>query len=461
MAKRNAKNKKKATRMKKTARLKRLKPKARKKTSSFSRAQTGKPKSYSTSPAHGITTIKVIGIGGGGGNAVSRMMEGERMRGVEFIAANTDAQDLDQTLGHKKIYMGKALTRGLGSGMNPDVGKQAAEENRSELGDVLEGADVVFITCGMGGGTGTGASPVVAEIAREKGILTIGIVTKPFSFEGTQRANIAQEGLLRLKDKVDALVVIPNDRIFSMIEKETSISKAFSFVDEVLKNAVQGIAELINSPGIINVDFADIRAIIKDAGTTIIGIGLSQGPDRAAKAVTAAINSPLLEASIEGAKGVLFSIAGTKDLKMTEINEVAKVISGNVDPSARIIFGAYHDRKLREKQLKVTVIATGFNGSSMGAPKFEVPSLFSKEEEKKEDEFLEDFLKGEIEEGEKEVKKKEKKKGKNQLPARAMPAQAGKEEEKPIRKVEREREKEREERSPWDIPAFLRRKKKK
>lgn len=372
------------------------------------------------------------------------MMEGERMRGVEFIAANTDAQDLDQALAHKKIYMGKALTRGLGSGMNPEVGKQAAEENRSEIGEALQGADVVFITCGLGGGTGTGASPIIAEIARERGILTVAIVTKPFSFEGTQRANIAQEGLLRLKDKVDALVIVPNDRIFSIIEKETSVSKAFGFVDEILKNAVQGIAELINAPGIINVDFADMKAIIKDAGTTLIGIGISQGTDRAAKAVTAAINSPLLEASIEGAKGVLFSIAGTKDLKMTEINEVAKVISGNVDPGAKIIFGAYYDRKLREKQLKVIVIATGFNGSQLGSSRFEMPSLFSKEEKK--DEFLESFLKGELEEERREMKKKEKKIG-------------GEEKEKPMRSVEREKEKQKDEGSPWDIPAFLRRKK--
>ncbi len=404
-----------------------------------SRPRAARRGSSRTSPANGITLIKVVGVGGGGGNAVSRMMEGERMRGVEFIAANTDAQDLDQALAHKKIYMGKALTRGLGSGMNPEVGKQAAEENRSEIGEALQGADVVFITCGLGGGTGTGASPIIAEIARERGILTVAIVTKPFSFEGTQRANIAQEGLLRLKDKVDALVIVPNDRIFSIIEKETSVSKAFGFVDEILKNAVQGIAELINAPGIINVDFADMKAIIKDAGTTLIGIGISQGTDRAAKAVTAAINSPLLEASIEGAKGVLFSIAGTKDLKMTEINEVAKVISGNVDPSAKIIFGAYYDRKLREKQLKVIVIATGFNGSQLGSSRFEMPSLFSKEEKK--DEFLESFMKGELEEERREIKKKEKEK------------------EKPTRSVEREKEKKQEEGSPWDIPAFLRRKK--
>ncbi len=399
-----------------------------------------------TSPSQGITAIKVVGVGGGGGNAVSRMMEGERLRGVEFIAANTDAQDLDYASAHKKIYMGRALTRGLGSGMNPDVGKQAAEENRSEIGESLDGADVVFVTAGMGGGTGTGAAPVIAEIARERGILTVGIVTKPFSFEGTQRANIAQEGLLRLKDKVDALVVIPNDRIFSIIEKDTSIARAFSCVDEILKNAVQGIAELINSPGIINVDFADIRAIIKDAGTTLIGIGIGSGAERAGKAVAEAINSPLLETSIEGAKGVLFSIAGSKDLKMTEINEVAKVISGNIDPSAKIIFGAYHDKKLKEKKIKVTVIATGFNGSAFGGgAKFEIPSLFGKSDEKK-DRFLEDFYKEEEKAVVKEIKKQEK--------------DPKMEIKKPDKQPEIHQKKKEEEQSSWDIPAFLRRKKK-
>ncbi|OGG42172.1 cell division protein FtsZ [Candidatus Jorgensenbacteria bacterium RIFCSPLOWO2_01_FULL_45_25b] len=388
----------------------------------------------------GITSIKVIGVGGGGGNAISRMMEEVRMRGVEFIAANTDAQDLDYARAHKKIYIGKALTRGLGSGMNPDIGKQAAEENRSEIGEALEGADVVFITSGMGGGTGTGASPIIAEIAKEKGILTVAIVTKPFSFEGTQRMNIGQEGLMRLKDKVDAMVVIPNDRIFSIIDKETSIVKAFSHVDEILKNAVQGIAELINMPGIINVDFADIRSIMKEAGTTLIGIGTAQGADRATKAVTAAINSPLLETSIEGARGVLFSISGSKDLKMSEVNEIAKIISGNIDPSAKVIFGAYHDSRLKEKKLKVTVIATGFNNSATTS-RFEIPALFAKEKTEKDD-FLQDLFKTDAE-------KQERKKDRE-----------GKE-EKPItpespKKIVVENQSD----NSWDIPAFLRKNKK-
>lgn len=332
-----------------------------------------------------VAHIKVVGVGGGGGNAVTRMMEGNRIRGVEFIAINTDAQDLDHASAHRKIYIGKALTHGLGTGMNPELGKQAAEENRSEVGEALEDADIVFVTAGMGGGTGSGGGPVVAEIAKEKGILTIGIVTRPFTFEGAQRANIAQDALNRLKEKVDALVVIPNDRIFSLISKDTPMMRAFGFIDDVLQNAVQAIAELINSPGIINVDFADIKTTLRDAGTTLIGIGEASGSDRSIKAVHTAINSPLLEISIEGAKGVLFSIAGGRDMKMAEIHDIAKAISSNLDPSARVIFGAYHDRSLKDKSIRVTVIATGFNGllhQKISTPTLFVPAEFSKRESK-------------------------------------------------------------------------------
>ncbi|MGC9611082.1 MAG: cell division protein FtsZ [Minisyncoccia bacterium] len=331
-----------------------------KKTSNAKRAGASSKKTKESKS--GLTRVKVVGVGGGGGNAVSRMMAGERPRGVEFISINTDAQDLDYATAHKKIYIGKALTRGLGAGMNPEIGKQAAEENRSEIGEALEGADVVFITAGMGGGTGTSGSAVVAEIAKEKGILTIAVVTKPFAFEGAQRMNIAQEGLSRLKEKVDALVVIPNDRIFSLIDKDTPILKAFAVIDEILKQSVQAITELVNTPGIINVDFADVKTVLKDAGTTLIGIGTASGQDRAMKAVNVAVNSPLLEVSIEGAKGVVFSVAGSRDMKMSEINDIAKSISANLDNSARVIFGAYHDRSLKDKALRVTVIATGFNG---------------------------------------------------------------------------------------------------
>ena len=303
--------------------------------------------------------IKVVGIGGGGGNAVSRMSDDFYLKGLEFVAINTDAQDLDYCNARKKIYIGKNLTRGLGTGMNPDLGRQAAEENRSEITEALTGADLVFLTIGLGGGTGSGAGPIVAEAARESGALTVAVVTKPFAFEGSQRARIANEALLKLKEKVDTLIVVPNDRIFSIIRKDTPLIKAFEHIDEVLRGAVQGIAELIALPGIVNVDFADVRAIMKDSGQALVGVSIASGQDRAVAAANQVVNSPLLEVSIEGARGVLFGIAGNKDLKMTEINEVAKVINASVDPAAKIIFGAYHDRKLRPGQLKVTLVAKG------------------------------------------------------------------------------------------------------
>ena len=306
--------------------------------------------------------IKVVGVGGGGGNAVSRMCE-DFMRGVEFLAINTDAQDLECCLAKSKIHIGKNLTKGLGTGMNPELGRQAAEENRSEIAAGLEGADIVFVTAGLGGGTGTGAAPIVAEVAKQMGALTIAVVTKPFVFEGSQRMRLAQEGLMKLKDKVDALIVVPNDRIFSIIEKDTSILKAFQAIDDVLRNAVHGIVDIIVMPGMINLDFSDLKVIIQDAGMAIIGVGTGQGAERAPQAVNQAINSPLLEASIDGAKGVLFGIFGGKDMKMNEINEVARLIAEAVDPAAKIIFGAYHDRRLKDRELKVVLIATGFNGT--------------------------------------------------------------------------------------------------
>jgi cell division protein FtsZ len=380
----------------------------------------------------GLTRVKVVGVGGGGGNAVTRMMAGERPRGVEFIAVNTDAQDLDYAIAHKKIYIGRALTRGLGAGMNPEIGKQAAEENRSEIGEALEGADIVFITAGMGGGTGTSGSAVIAEIAKEKGILTVAVVTKPFAFEGAQRMNIAQEGLNRLKEKVDALVIIPNDRIFSLIDKETPILKAFSFIDDVLKQAVQAITELVNTPGIINVDFADVKTVLKDAGTTLIGIGSASGQDRSIKAVNAAVNSPLLEVSLDGAKGIVFSIAGSRDLKMSEINDIAKAISVNLDANARVIFGAYHDRTLKDKALKVTVIATGFNG--VFPQRSMMPSLFmASDAQKKEAKAEQNQEKAEID----EMRTGD---GKEKNMKAGLPKQENNE--------------------SWEIPTFLRKKKK-
>lgn len=306
-----------------------------------------------------LAKIKVVGVGGAGGNVITRMQK-EPIRSVEFVAVNTDAQDLDYCIAHKKLYIGKNITRGLGAGMNPELGRQAAEESRQEIIEALTGADLVFIAAGTGGGTGSSASVVVAEVAKELGVLAIAVVTKPFAFEGGQRSRIAAEAIAKMKEKVDALIVIPNDRIFSIINKETSIIKAFEAIDEVLKNAVLGVAELITMPGIVNVDFADVKAIMQNAGSAIVGIGMASGKDRAAVAVAQAVNSPLLETGIDGARGVLFSVSGSRDLKMSEVHDVAKAITDAADPSAKIIFGAYHDRKLRQGVLKVTMIATSF-----------------------------------------------------------------------------------------------------
>lgn len=303
--------------------------------------------------------IKVVGVGGGGNNAITRMVN-DKIRGVEFIAINTDAQDLHYAQAQTKIHIGKNITRGLGAGMDPDLGKQAAEESREEIQEVLKGADLVFVTCGLGGGTGTGASPVVADIARSLGALTIAVITKPFTFEGAQRTKLAEEGLVNLKENVDALVVIPNDRIFAIIGEDTSFFNSFEMVDNILKQAVQGISDLITLPGIINVDFNDVKAIMQNAGSALMGIGIASGEERAAKAAKAAINSPLLELSIEGARGVLFNISGGTDLGMMEIHQAAKVVTDAVDSDARIIFGAVNDPRLKKGEIKITVIAAGF-----------------------------------------------------------------------------------------------------
>ncbi len=306
--------------------------------------------------------VKVLGIGGGGGNAVARMAR-DFLRGVDFIAINTDHQDLDHCEVKHRLYIGKSLTKGLGTGMNPDLGRQAAEENRAEIAEAVKGADLVFLASGFGGGTGTGATPVVAETAKQAGALTIAVVTKPFAFEGTQRERIATEGLMKLKDKVDALIVVPNDRIFSIINKDTPILKAFEAIDDVLRNALKGLVEIIAMPGIINVDFADVKNIMQDAGVAIVGTGTATGADRAVAAVNLALHSPLLETAPDGAKSVLLGISGGRDLKMTEINDAAKLVAQTVDPGARIIFGAYYDRNLKPNQVKITLVATGFNGS--------------------------------------------------------------------------------------------------
>jgi len=307
--------------------------------------------------------IKVVGVGGAGGNIVSRMSR-DFIRGVDFVAINTDHQDLEQCTVRHKVYIGRNLTRGLGTGMNPDLGRQAGEENRSEIAEAVKGADLVFIAAGLGGGTGSGTTPVVAEVAKQSGALTFAFVTKPFAFEGSQRQRVAEEAFMKLKDKVDALIVVPNDRIFTVVSKETSMMKAFEAIDDVLKKAIAGIVELVVTPGIINVDFADVKTILQDAGAAIVGVGIAAGQDRALQAVNQALHSPLLEVSPEGARGVVLGISGGRDMKMNEINEAAKLVAQTADPGARIIFGAYHDRRLKPNQIKVTLVATGFNGSS-------------------------------------------------------------------------------------------------
>jgi cell division protein FtsZ len=309
--------------------------------------------------------IRVVGIGGSGSNAVNHMVT-SKVKGVEFIAINSDAQDLHHSLAKKKIHVGKNLTRGLGAGGDPDVGKRAAEETREEIANAIKGSDMIFITGGMGGGTGTGAAPVVAKIARDSGALTVGVVTKPFLFEGQQRMRLALQGIEELKQEVDALITIPNDRLLAIVDKETTVSNAFEQCDNILMQAVEGISDLITMAGIINVDFADIRSVMENAGSALMGVGISSGEKRAEEAARIAINSPLLEVSISGAKGVLFAIAGGDDLGMLEIQDAARVITESIDPQARVIFGAISDEKLKKNELKVTVIATGFPEDSDG-----------------------------------------------------------------------------------------------
>ncbi|MFA6324875.1 MAG: cell division protein FtsZ [Candidatus Paceibacterota bacterium] len=303
--------------------------------------------------------IKVIGVGGSGKNALNHMIT-SKVGGVEFICMNTDTQDLHHSLADKKIHIGKNLTKGLGAGMNPEVGKKAAEETKAEIQDTIKGSDMVFIACGMGGGTGTGAAPIVAKAAKEQGILTVAVVTKPFFFEGNQRMKIADKGLEELSKEVDAIIVIPNDKLLQISDKNTNFKDAFATCDDVLRQAVEGISDLITTPGIINVDFADIRAVMSDAGSALMGIGSASGEKRAEKAALQAINSPLLEVSINGAKGVLFAISGGDDLTIHEIQEAAKIITESIDKDAKVIFGTIRDEKLKKGELKVTVIATNF-----------------------------------------------------------------------------------------------------
>jgi len=306
-----------------------------------------------------FANIKVIGVGGGGGNAVNRMITAG-LKGVEFITVNTDAQALYMSEAQHKMQIGAKLTKGLGAGANPEIGQKAAEESREELAKALNGADMVFVTAGMGGGTGTGAAPIVAEVAKEIGALTVGVVTKPFTFEGRKRLTQAEGGISNLKNKVDTLITIPNDRLLQVIDKHTSIVEAFRIADDVLRQGVQGISDLIAVPGLINLDFADVKTIMTETGSALMGIGIASGEKRASEAAESAISSPLLETSIEGARGVLLNITGGSGLSLFEVNEAAEIIAQAADPEANIIFGAVIDETM-EDEVRVTVIATGFD----------------------------------------------------------------------------------------------------
>lgn len=303
--------------------------------------------------------IKVIGVGGGGGSAINRMIQ-EKLRGIEFVAVNTDAQALHTNLASSKIPVGKTVTRGLGAGMNPEMGRRAVEENANEIRNALAGADMVFLTAGLGGGTGSGAVPEIAKIAKEVGALTVAVVTKPFGFEGAQRRRIAEDAHAELAQHVDTIITIPNDRVLQIIDKKTSVAESFRIIDDVLRQGVQGIAEMITVPGQINVDFADVKAIMQNAGSALMGIGKAAGDNRAVEAAKMAIASPLLEISIDGAKGILFTVAGSADVSMYEVQEAAKVITGAADDDAKVIFGLILDETMGD-EIRITVVATGFD----------------------------------------------------------------------------------------------------
>src|ERR671923_1639320 len=315
-----------------------------------------------------LALIKVVGVGGGGTNAVNRMVD-VGLSGVEFIAVNTDAQALLIADADVKIQIGAQVTRGLGAGADPEIGFAAAQESRDELKEALKGADMVFITAGEGGGTGTGGAPIVAELGQEIGALTVGVVTRPFAFEGRKRAEQAERGIDELRDRVDTLIVIENDRLLQVVERQTSVVEAFGMADDILRQGVQGITDLITEPGLVNLDFADVRTIMRDAGSALMGIGRAAGENRAAEAARTAVSSPLLEASIEGATGILLNVTGGSDIGLFEVNEAAEVVTGAADSNANVIFGAVIDEAMGD-EVRVTVIATGFDGGSRRAARF-------------------------------------------------------------------------------------------
>jgi len=381
--------------------------------------------------------VKVVGVGGSGGAAINRMIE-SGIQEVEFIAVNTDLQVLRDNKAQTKIPIGQRITKGLGAGMDPEIGRMAAEESREELREALEGADMVFITCGLGGGTGSGSSPVIAKLARDFGALTIAIVTKPFSFEGARRKNIAEQYLAELIDEVDAVITISNDKLLQVVDKKISLLNALAAADEILKQGVRCISEIITVPGLINVDFADVKSVMQNAGSALMGIGQAAGENKAIEAAKAAINSPLLEMSIEGARGVLFTIVGGKDLTMHEVNEVAKVITSSTNENARIIFGVVIDEQLKD-EIKIIVIATGFNSTSKFSPRIDII--------KKNAPYLPStFLKNKIEE--KSEQRLSAPAGKKSRVSTFKAAQA-----EPAKKKEKD-----EEDDELSIPAFIRRK---
>ncbi|MGH7175600.1 MAG: cell division protein FtsZ [Minisyncoccia bacterium] len=394
--------------------------------------------------------IRVVGVGGSGKGAINHMIN-SKVRGVEFISVNTDAQDLHSSLAKKRIHIGKNLTRGLGAGMNPDLGKRAAEETRQHIQEALQGSDLVFITCGMGGGTGTGGAPVVAKIAKEVGALAIAVVTKPFSFEGAQRKEIAERGLAELKKEVDAYIVIPNDKLLAIADANMSAKQAFALCDEILRQAVEGVSDIIRTPGDVNTDFNDIKAIMEGAGPALMGIGIAEGDDRAKLAAKQAVNSPLLDVSIAGAKGILFVVAGSDDMGIMEVQEAARIINESVDKSAKVIFGMMKDDKLKKGQIRIIVIATGFpeGASAVALPEH---SLFSMPKEKQKEErgkiYHENLKRDEAEEEKSAVKVE-----KEEPMVTALPKGAVDLPKPPAAEEEAE--------SDWGaIPAFLRRHKK-
>lgn len=399
--------------------------------------------------------IKVIGIGGSGNNVISRMMDAD-IEGVDFVAINTDAQDLHHSRAPHKIHIGKNLTRGLGAGMNPEIGKKAAEENRDEIQEATKGTDMIFVTYGLGGGTGTGAGPIVAETAKNSGALTVAVVTKPFNFEGAQRRRVAEEGLNNLKDHVDTLITVNNDRLTEVVDRKTSFKEAFLIVDDVLRQGVQGISDLIVQPGIINVDFADVRAIMANAGSALMGIGESTGEERAIEAARNAISSPLLDISIDGARGVLFSLSGREDMSMAEVNEAANVITESINPDAKVIFGATHDERVKEGAVRVTVIATGFSELPTTTELDFMPSMEREDDvrvEQEEDEQDKEYDKPATLSSATNTQEESSNVAPEPKPIKRMPLKS-----RLPRKNKSEKDENDNSKPDWDVPAFLRKK---